>query len=135
MEREGFVFTACSFILSFLAGCGEEQYRVPCCTHKGAGVQERHQGRAGVLPRRFSLFTSASFGTDQLAEEPCGFLDPEGLQWGESPQPFTAPLLVCVNSGPASQETQVGSFFQRGFLNYFIVSKPDGSSLSLFSQG
>lgn len=73
MEREGFVFTACSFILSFLAGCGEEQYRLPCCTHKGAGVQERRRGRAGVLPSGFSLFTSASFGTDQLAEEPCGF--------------------------------------------------------------
>lgn len=73
MERERFVFTACSFILSLLAGCGEEQYRVPCCTHKGAGMQERRWGRAGVLPSGFSPFTSASFGTDQLAEEPGGF--------------------------------------------------------------
>lgn len=133
MEREGFMFIACNSIL-FL-GCGEEKYRVPCCPHKGAGMQKRCWGRAEVLSSGFSPFTSATFGTDQLAEEPCGFWIPEGLQWGESPQPFTAPFLVCVNLGPASQETQVGSFFQRGFLNYFIVLKYDGSSVSLFSQG
>lgn len=73
MERERFVFTACNFILSFLGGCGEEQYRVPYCTHKGAGMQERRWDRAGVLPSGFSPLTSASFGTDQLAEQPCGF--------------------------------------------------------------
>lgn len=71
MEREGFMFIACNSIL-FL-GCGEEQYRVPCCPHKGAGMQERCWGRAEVLPSGFSPFTSATFGTDQLAEEPCGF--------------------------------------------------------------
>lgn len=44
MERERFVFTACSFILSLLAGCGEEQYRVPCCAHTKARVCRRGAG-------------------------------------------------------------------------------------------
>lgn len=46
MERERFVFTACNFILFFPGGCGEEQYRVPSCTHRGAGAE---QGFVGFL--------------------------------------------------------------------------------------
>lgn len=71
----------------------------------------------------------------QLWDWPTGrralwLLDLEGLQWGESPQPFTAHFLVCVNSGPASQETQVGIFFsERVSLNHFTVLKHDGSSV------
>lgn len=68
MGREGFVFTTCNSILFFPGGVE----RSPTGCH-GAGMQERRGGRAGVLPRGFSPFTSASFGTDQLAEEPCGF--------------------------------------------------------------
>lgn len=41
MEREGFVFTARSFILSFLAVCGEEQYRA---AHTKAQVCRRGAG-------------------------------------------------------------------------------------------
>lgn len=37
MEREGFVFTACSFILFFPGGCGEKQYMLHTQRHTAAG--------------------------------------------------------------------------------------------------
>lgn len=72
MEREGFVFTACNSIL-FFPGAVERSSTGCHVAHTKAQYAGGALGRAGVLPSGFSPFTSASFGTDQLAEEPCGF--------------------------------------------------------------
>lgn len=134
MEREEFVFTACNSILFFpgvversSTGCHVAHTKAQVC-RRVAGA-EQGSCLVGFPPSPQPALGLTKWQTDLW------LLDPAGLQWDESPQPFTAPFLVCVNSGPASQETQVGSCFQTGFLNDFIVLKQDDSSLSLFSQG